>query len=48
MLVARSTVSTQAREGIDITLEQALASYDKLEANGELARVREIARNWKP
>lgn len=30
MMVARSTVATQAREGIDITLEEALESYDKI------------------
>jgi hypothetical protein len=30
MMVARSTVATQAREGIDITLEEALESYDRI------------------
>lgn len=30
MLIARSTVVAQAREGIDITLSQALASYDEV------------------
>jgi len=43
MMVARGTVATQAREGIYITLEQALESYDRLEASGELARVRREA-----
>ena len=47
MLIARSTVATQAREGIDVTLEEALASYDSLEASGELERVRQAARNWR-
>lgn len=46
MLVARGTQATQAREGIDITLEEALVSYDKLEADGTLARVRRDAANW--
>jgi hypothetical protein len=30
MMIANSTVVTMAREGIDITLEQALASYDEI------------------
>jgi len=30
MMIAQSTVVTQAREGIDITLEEALASYDEV------------------
>ena len=30
MMVARGTVATQAREGIDITLEEALESYDRI------------------
>lgn len=30
MMVARSTVATQAREGIDITLQEALESYDRM------------------
>ena len=30
MMIAQSTVATQAREGIDITLEEALASYDEV------------------
>lgn len=30
MLVARSTVATQAREGIVITLQEALDSYDRV------------------
>lgn len=30
MMVARGTVAIQAREGIDITLEQALESYDRI------------------
>jgi hypothetical protein len=46
MLVARGTQAIQAREGIDITLEEALVSYDKLEADGTLARVRRDAANW--
>jgi hypothetical protein len=46
MLVARGTQVTQAREGIDITLEEALVSYDALEADGSLARVRRDAANW--
>ena len=44
MLVAQGTVAIQSREGIDITLEEALASYDKLEADGSLARVRREAK----
>lgn len=32
MLIARGTVFVQAREGIDITLEEALASYDRVMA----------------
>ena len=32
LMVARSTVATMAREGVDITLEQSLASYDKIMA----------------
>lgn len=47
MMVARSTVATQAREGIEVTLEQALDSYDRLEASGELARVRREAKAWR-
>lgn len=46
LLIARSTVATQAREGVDITLDEALASYDQLEASGELERVRMAARRW--
>lgn len=46
MMVARGTVAIQAREGIDITLEQALESYDRLEASGELARVRRLAATF--
>jgi hypothetical protein len=46
MLVARGTQAAQAREGIDITLEEALVSYDALEADGSLARVRRDADNW--
>ena len=45
-MIARSTVATQAREGIDITLDEALASYDQLESSGELERVRRDARRW--
>lgn len=30
MMVARATVAAQAREGIDITLEEALESYDRI------------------
>lgn len=29
-IIASSTVATMAREGIDITLEESLASYDKV------------------
>lgn len=46
LLIAHGTVVVQAREGIDITLDEALASYDALEASGELARVCRRARNW--
>jgi hypothetical protein len=30
MLIAHSTMVTMAREGVDITLEQSLASYDEV------------------
>lgn len=39
MMVARGTVAVQAREGIDITLEEALTSYDRV-----MAEKREAAR----
>lgn len=45
-MVTRGTVVVQAREGVDISLEQALESYDRMEASGELARARSRARNW--
>lgn len=47
LMIARSTVVTQAREGIVITLEDALASYDQLESSGELDRIRKLASQWK-
>jgi hypothetical protein len=31
MMIARGTVAIQAREGIDITLEEALQSYDRIQ-----------------
>lgn len=32
LMVARATVALQAMEGIDITLEESLASYDRVMA----------------
>jgi hypothetical protein len=35
LLIARGTVATQAREGIDITLEEALTSYDYIKQKAQ-------------
>lgn len=37
LMIARGTVALQAMEGIDITLEESLASYDRtIRADGKL------------
>ena len=46
MMLANSTVVTMAREGIDITLEDALKSYDAMESSGEFERIRRDVQNW--
>lgn len=46
MLIAQGTVAIQAREGIDITLEQALESYDRLLVSGEFDRIRKEAEKF--
>lgn len=38
LMVARATVALQAMEGIDITLEESLASYDRVMAEKRAAR----------
>lgn len=38
LMVARATVALQAMEGIDITLEESLASYDRVMVEKRAAR----------
>ena len=44
LLIAESIVITMAREGIDITLEQSLESYDRVMAEKEIKKVVDFFR----